>query len=218
MPIRQSLLDLAKADARRIIAKIAAEILPARIALGLSQRTVAKAAGISRSQLGRLERGQLLAPTIGLVCAVARVLGLEVSLALFPAGTPVRDAAHLALLARFEALLGLLLRMRREVPLPIPGDRRAWDAAVMDDGGIAFTEGETHLGDMQALGRRVELKLRDDPRSAVVILVVARTRHNVQVLREQRESLRALLPLDGAAIARHLRAGRIPPASGIIVL
>jgi transcriptional regulator with XRE-family HTH domain len=218
MPIRQSPLDLAREDVRRLVAKIAGEVVAARKSLGLSQRTVAKAAGISRTQLGRLERGALLAPTIDLVCAVARVLGLEVSLGLFPAGTPVRDAPHLALLARFEALLGALLRMRREVPLPIPGDRRAWDAAIMDANEIAFAEGETHLGDMQALGRRVELKLRDDPRSPVVILVVARTRHNEQVLREHRETLRALLPLDGAAIAKHLRAGRIPPASGIIVL
>jgi transcriptional regulator with XRE-family HTH domain len=218
MPTRQSLLDLAKADVRRIIAKIAGEILPARLALGLSQRTVAKAAGISRTRLGRLERGQLLTPTIDLVCAVARVLGLEASLRLFPVGLPVRDAAHLALLARFQALLGAVLRMLREVPLPISGDPRAWDAAITDDLAMAFTEAETHLGDMQAMERRIQLKLRDDPRSAVVILVVARTRHNLQVLQQHRESLRATFPLDGATIARHLRAGRIPPASGIIVL
>lgn len=218
MPVRQGLLDLAKSDARRIIAKIAAEILPARLALGLSQRTVAKAAGISRSQLSRLERGSLVAPTIDLICVVARVLGMEASLRLFPAGVPVRDAPHLALLARFEALLGAVLRMLREVPLPISGDRRAWDAAITDDVSMAFSEAETHLGDMQALERRIALKLRDDPRSTVVILVVARTRHNLEVLREHRESIRGTFPLDGAAIAKHLRAGRIPPASGIIVV
>ena len=218
MPVRQGLLDLAKSDARRIIAKIAAEILPARLALGLSQRTVARAAGISRSQLSRLERGALVAPSIDLICAVARVLGMEASLRLFPAGVPVRDAPHLALLARFEALLGVVLRMLREVPLPISGDRRAWDAAITDDVSMAFSEAETHLGDMQALERRIALKLRDDPRSAVVILLVARTRHNLEVLREHRESMRGTFPLDGAAIAKHLRAGRIPPASGIIVV
>ena len=218
MPTRESLLDLAKADVRRIIAKIAAEIRPARLALGLSQRSVAKAAGISRTQLGRLERGELRDPSINLICVVARVLGLEASLRLFTAGLPVRDAPHLALLARFEALLSTVLRMLREVPLPISGDPRAWDAAFTNGVSMAFSEAETHLGDMQALERRIQLKLRDDPRSAVVILVVARTKHNLRVLQEHRESMRGTFPLDGAAIARHLRAGRIPPASGIIVL
>jgi hypothetical protein len=124
----------------------------------------------------------------------------------------------LALLARFEALLYALLHLRREVPLPISGDARAWDAAIIDDTGMAFTEAETHLGDMQALERRIELKLRDDSRASVVILVVARTRHNLRVLAEHRESMRRTFPLDGAAIARSLRAGRIPTASGVIVI
>jgi hypothetical protein len=33
-----------------------------------------------------------------------------------------------------------------------------------------------------------------------------------------RESLRAQFPLDGAAIARALRPGRVPPAGGIILV
>lgn len=85
-------------------------------------------------------------------------------------------------------------------------------------GATCFTEGETRLGDMQAIARRIEPKLRDDGRGTIVVLVVARTRHNLQVLREHRESLRARFLLDGAAIARALRAGRLPAASGIIVL
>ena len=79
-------------------------------------------------------------------------------------------------------------------------------------------DAETRIGDVQALARRLAATLRDDPRSRVLILVVARTAHNLRVLREHREALRDLLPLDGAAIARALRAGRIPTASGIIVL
>ena len=102
--------------------------------------------------------------------------------------------------------------------LPIAGDLRAWDGMITGADGIAFTDAETRNGDAQALARRLEVKLRDDPRSRVLILVVARTAHNATVLREHREAFRALLPLDGAAIARSLRAGRIPTASGLIVL
>jgi transcriptional regulator with XRE-family HTH domain len=218
MSVRQRPADLGTEDARSLTTSVGKELRQTRIALGLSQRFVASAAGASASQLGRLERGEGRKPSLGLVCRAARVLGLEASLKLYASGVPVRDAAHLALLGRFEAMLGAPLRMRREVALPIAGDPRAWDAVVVGAGAPGFAEGESRLGDMQASVRRIELKLRDDGRGSVVILVVARTRHNLSVLREHRESLRTQLPLDGAAIARALRAGHIPSASGIIVL
>ena len=218
MPVRLGPIDLGDADARRLISACGEELRQTRLALGLSQRSVAKAAGISPSKLGRIERCQVRDPSLVAVCRAARGLGLEASLRLFPAGSPVRDAPQLALEGRFERLLGPGLRMPREVVLPSPGDLRAWDGAISSIEALVFMDAETRLGDMQALARRLEAKLRDDPRSTVVILVVARTAHNLRVLREHREVLRALLPLDGAAIARSLRAGRLPTASGIIVL
>jgi transcriptional regulator with XRE-family HTH domain len=201
-----------------MIRSVWTELRDTRIAHGLSQRSVARAARISPTHLGRLERGEIRNPSVALICRIARTLGLSASLKLYPAGEPVRDAPQLALLGRFEALLGTPLRMRREVHLPIEGDQRAWDAMVVGGQRPGFAEGESRLGDMQAVSRRVDLKKRDDPRASVVILIVARTRHNLRVLREHRESLRAQFPLDGAAIARSLRAGEMPPASGIIVL
>ncbi len=218
MPVRLRHGDLGAGDSRRLSVAAGTDLRDARLGLGLSQRTVARAAGVSPTQLGRLERSELRCPSLALICRIARALGLTASLKLYPSGVPVRDAAHLALLGRFEALLATPLRLRREVPLPIVGDPRAWDATVVGTGATCFTEGETRLGDMQAIARRIELKLRDDGRGTIVVLVVARTRHNLQVLREHRESLRARFPLDGAAIARALRAGRLPSASGIIVL
>jgi len=194
------------------------ELRAARLALGLSMAIVARAAGISESQLSRLERGRIRRPTLDQLARAARALGLKATLRFFPEGSPVRDAGQLALLGRFERLLASPLGLRREVPLPRQGDLRAWDGLLSGDGTSAFVEGETHLGDTQAQARRVALKLRDDPRADVVILVVARSAHNRQVLAEHRETLRAPFPLDGAAIARELRAGRVPRASGIIVL
>ena len=218
MPIRQRAGDLGANDARRLGRLAGTELREARLANGLSQRDVARAAGISASALGRLERAEVGRPAIGLVCRAARALGLSASLRLFAAGSPVRDAAHLALLDRLERILAAPLRLRREVALPIHGDLRAWDGVIDGPDGSCFGEGETRLGDMQALARRVELKVRDDPRGLVVILVVSRTAHNQRVLRDHREALRAQFPLDGAAIIRALRAGRLPAASGIVVL
>jgi hypothetical protein len=90
----------------------------------------------------------------------------------------------------------------------------------MVDGGASpfFAEAETHIHDVQALERGIELKLRDDRRASVVVLVVARSDHNRRVIAEHRESLRNLFPLDGAAVLRALSAGRTPAAGGIVLL
>jgi hypothetical protein len=137
---------------------------------------------------------------------------------LFQAGPPIRDRAQLALLARFEAVLGPGLRLLREVPLLIEGDQRAWDGMVVAPDGRVFVEGETHVTDVQAFERRLRLKLRDDTRSSTVIVLLMRSAHHRALLRLQREVLRDLLPLDGAAILRALRSGHAPAASGILVL
>ena len=115
-------------------------------------------------------------------------------------------------------MLGAPLAARREVGLPIQGDLRAWDGMVSGGSEAFFEEGESHLRDIQALTRRIALKLRDDPRGRVVILVVARTAHNVRVLDVHREALRAQFPLDGPAITKAVRRGVVPPASGIILV
>ncbi len=203
----------------RISVDVGREIRLARRAAGLSQRAAAARAGVSRSQFGRLERGQQRHPTLELACRCTRAVGLALGCKAFPDGSPVRDAASMALLGRLEALLGRPLSMRREVGLPIAGDRRAWDARISGDGSRrASTEAESHLYDMQAVARRVDLKARDDPDAGVVILLVNKTAHNRRVLAEHREALRGQFPLDGAAIVRALRRGQIPAAGGILLL
>ena len=81
-----------------------------------------------------------------------------------------------------------------------------------------FVEAESHLLDVQAFERRVALKIRDDPRAGVVILAMTASAHHRALLAEHRESLRALFPLDGAAVLRSLRAGRLPPLSGVVLI
>jgi transcriptional regulator with XRE-family HTH domain len=210
--------DLGADDARAMYQKVAREIRQARIAGGWSQEAVARAAGLSRAQLYRLEKGKLQDPGLKAICRASRAVGLSVSLTQHPTGERLRDTPQLRLAEEFAAIPASPIILRREIPLPIPGDLRAWDLLVSDGRLIAFVECETRLGDIQALARRLALKLRDDPRSGVLILVVRSTAHNRRVLAEHREALRAQFPLDGAAIARALRAGRIPSASGILLV
>jgi transcriptional regulator with XRE-family HTH domain len=218
MAVRRGPIELGDEDTRRVVSSIAKELRDTRIGLGLGQPAVARAAGISPSQLSRIELGRNADPSLGSVARVGRALGLSLSARLYPEGSPVRDAGQQRLIERFAALPALPLRVAREVGLPAPGDLRAWDASVSDTVDVAFVDAESRLGDIQALERRLQLKLRDDRRGRHLLLVVARSRHNDDVLRHEREALRELLPLDGPAIAKALRSGRLPPASGLIVL
>jgi hypothetical protein len=158
-------------------------------------------------------------PTLDQLCRAAHAVGLQPFLRLHPGNVRIRDRGQQPLLARLEALLPPSSILRREVGLPIPGDRRAWDARVVSrGGGIASLDAEARLEDIQALARRTALKQRDDPDCGVVMLVINRTAHNRRVLAEHRESLRVQFPLDGATILRELRAGRVPQANGIALL
>lgn len=173
---------------------------------------------MSASQLSRLERGAIDRPDIVQICCAGRVLGLRLSLKLYPVGSPMRDAGQLRLFERFLGICGPPIRVRREVGLPIPGDLRAWDALIADGVATCVADLETHVTDAQALERRMRLKQRDDPRATVMLLVLSRTVHHRTVLAAHREVFRELLPLDSPASLRSLRSGRCPPASGILAV
>jgi transcriptional regulator with XRE-family HTH domain len=222
MGTRQRAIDLAREDARRMAERVRTEVRDTRVALGLSQEEVGRAAGMSASAVSRFEGGLIDSPRIGEICRLYRAVGLAPHFSSSPTGARVRDAASLRILARFEALLAPPLQLPREMLLPAKGELRAWDAAVVAGAsahaGRAFVEVVSRFGDAQAVARHLAVKLRDDGRSQVVILVIGRTRANRAVLAEHREALRIQFPLDGPAITRALRTGRLPPASGIILL
>jgi hypothetical protein len=52
----------------------------------------------------------------------------------------------------------------------------------------------------------------------VVILVIADTKHNRQMLELHRDALRGLLPLDSRQVLASFRVGRLPEQSGIVLL
>ena len=218
MATRERPGDRGAADARRLGQELGRELRLTRQRTGLSLRAAASRAGMSPGQLARIELGGLRRTTIDHVARAGRAVGLRASVRLYPDGPPVHDRASLAVLDRFERVLAPPLRMVREVALPIRGDLRAWDGRIRDRDGTASVECEGKLEDIQAVTRRIALKRRDDPDAGAIILLVNRTDRNRRVLAEHREALRAAFPLDGAAILRELRAGRVPRASGILVL
>ncbi len=218
MSIKLSRADQGAERARLATIAIANELRGARIAAGLSQSDAGRAAGLSGSQVSRLERGQIAKPQIDQLSRLGAVLGQKLSLKLYPEGSAVRDGGQLALLSRLEQRLAGRLILRREAGLPIQGDQRAWDGRIDGGGRRCAVEAEVHLKDLQDVSRRIALKLRDDPTVDRVILLVARSAHNRHVLREHREALRGQFPLEGAGILACLRRGEVPAASGILML
>ncbi len=164
-----------------------------------------------------MENGRARRVPYETLAVTAAVLGLDLPLRTFPAGEPIRDAAQVALLGRLRTMLGPELRWRTEVPLAIPGDRRAWDAVIEGRGWRVPVDAESRLRDVQAFSRRLALKQRDD-RSESVILLVADTRHNRHVLRLAGPDLAATFPTPGRQAIAKLSNGERPPGSAIILL
>jgi hypothetical protein len=172
---------------------------------------------MSHAQFGRIERAELEDLTFDQACRAGLAVGLRLGSRYYPDGDPVRDRAQLTLLERFRRRLPPDARWWTEVALPIPGDRRAWDGLLQLDGRRAGCEAETKVTDVQALERRLALKLRDGDVNVLIVLV-SDTRWNRGVLAVHREALRALLPLDGRDLLRALAEGRLPEENGLIVL
>ena len=199
---------------RRLLADLGAELRAARSAAGLSLATVAQAAGISPTELSRVERG--FAPWLDILVAsrLCAVVGLDLAVRAFPGGNPLRDAGHVRLISAFSLRLGPGLRVRTEVPIGDGRDQRAWDQTVSDRADTAAVELETRMTDAQALARRVVLKSRDSGIHRV-LLVLSDTRANRNAVAGARDLLRPLFPLDTAEVLATLDAGRVPRASGI---
>ena len=154
--------DRGRRESRRRLAAIGDELREARLSAGLSQRQLAETVGISHSEVSRVELAQSERVPYQTLAMIGAVLGLDVSIRAFPGGEPIRDAAQVALLGRLRSQLEPSLRWRTEVPIRVPGDRRAWDGEIGGPNWRAVVDAESRLRDVQAVARRVALKARDD--------------------------------------------------------
>lgn len=198
--------------------ELVADLRASRMSLGLSQQEIARAAGVSRDLVGRLEREELDRLPFGDLAAVASTLGLDVRIGAWPAGDPIRDHVQLGLLEAFRCRLHPSLSWRAEVPLPIQGDRRAWDAIVGTPDGLVGVEGLSRIGAADATIRRTNLKLADDPRVSHAVLVVNDTTRNRSALRAALGTIRADYPLQSREVLTELARGHAPRLNGIVLL
>jgi hypothetical protein len=194
----------------------------ARVASGTSYAAIGRALHLSTSQVAQIFRAASRDVTIVRAAQVLEAVGLQLSAQAHPVGPPVRDAGQLALLERLRARVHPGLAWRLELPvveLPDPGvvDRRAWDAGIDGPGVRVRIDAETHVGDVQAVSRRVALKQRDG-REACVVLLLAETRHHREMLSLAGDGLRAAFPIPQRSAMAALRAGRSPAGNSLILL
>ena len=157
----ERLLDRARRARLRIRQVAGTELRSTRVGLGRSQDFVGHACDIDHSQVSRIERGVLATVTVDQLSRMASVLGLDVSIKFYPGGQPLRDQAQVNLIDRFRKQVGPPLRCRAEVPVPIPGDQRAWDLQVLGASKVVGVEAESRMRDSQATLRKIMLKARD---------------------------------------------------------
>jgi hypothetical protein len=151
------------------------------------------------------------------LAAWGAVVGFDVSLRAYPAGSPMRDAAQLRLIQRARASIGQGWTWRTEVPVTAdPSDRRAFDAVLSNAAGRIGLEAITRLTDAQAQIRAVILK-QEAARLDRMVLVLAYTRHNRAALIDAAPTLLPAFPIGVRQTMRALRAGHLPSANGVIL-
>lgn len=202
--------------AMNLLRRLGEELRVARLTAGLSSRRVGELSRISHTQVIRIERGIAPHIDIDVLARVAAAVGHEISLRIYPSTTPIRDAAHLALLARFAARIGQLVRWRTEVPVPAPGDPRSADGYIEGAAFDAIVEAATRLFDVQAVERRLRAKQRDLGATRAILLV-ADTRHNRNVLASVHD-LSDRFPVGTRACLAALARGRDPGGDCLVIL
>lgn len=197
--------------------QILSELRNARLDRDISEASIAASLGISASQYSRIERGLTRGLSIEQATVLLGAVGLELSARAFPAGEPIRDAGHVALLQRFRARVHVSVRVRTEVPFPKPGDLRAWDIVLAGSDWRHGYEAETRPRDRQALERRLALKARDGDVDAVSLLL-SDSRHNRDFVQVHGPDLRERFPVPGRRALEALAAGENPGPGSIILL
>lgn len=203
--------------ARKAMTELGGELRQARLDHDLSQATTAIAVGISQSSWGRIERGEAPGVSVVDLARALAVVGLSLHVRAYPEDSALRDLAHLELLERLRCCLGPGCTWRTEVPLPNPGDRRAWDALIALAGIRIGVEAETRARDAQELQRRLSTKRRDGGVNHVILLL-ADTRHNRSFLRAAGSGFKTDFPVDSRTALRHLGTTTDPGGSAIILL
>ena len=172
MATKQRSVDRGRQRASELHRFLGSELRTTRRSHGLSCRDVARAADLSASEVSRIERALVREVSIERLSCLLAVVGLELAAKAYPANADaLRDSGQARVLARLLERIAPSLVWKLEVPLPVSGDRRAWDATITaaDRRWRYGVEAETHPSDGQATLRR--LANGEDPLGSALIVI-----------------------------------------------
>jgi transcriptional regulator with XRE-family HTH domain len=207
---------------RRTCIRFGEEVRAIRIRVGVSQAALARAIGISRSVICRMEQGDPdVSPRIRARAAAA--LGANFRLAIYPDGVPlIHDAAHARLVEAVLPMCDPIWRPTIESPVPGPG-RRSTDLRLDRAADVVLIEIESHVQALEAIIREGAEK-----RAAVaatvgadrlvhVVLALPPTRHHRSLVRAHPGIVAVAFPSSSAAIVEALGDGSATwPGDGIL--
>jgi transcriptional regulator with XRE-family HTH domain len=192
-----------------------------RLRSGITQAAVARAIGVDRATICRLEAGR---PSVSneVRARAAVVLGADLSLGLFPVASPLlHDAAHARLVEAVLRLRHPTWKVVVEAPVP-GGGRRSTDVRLDRGRDVVLVEVETRVHVLEALIRE-----GNDKRQLVAgalpgrrvhaVLVMPPTGHHRGLVRTHSTTIGTAYPFSSPELRRALAEPSIDwPGDGIL--
>ena len=206
---------------RRTCIRFGDEIREIRLRTGVSQAALARAIGVARSVICRMEQGD---PNVAarIRSRAVAALGADFRMAVFPAGAPlIHDAAHARIVESVLRLCHPSWQRTVEAPVPGPG-RRSTDIRLDRGNDTVLMEVETHVRALEAIIRE-----GSDKRTAVegvhggrrihVVLVLPRTRHHRALVSAHPSIVAAAFPNGAGDLEMALASATVDwPGDGIL--
>ena len=187
------------------------DLIAARAVAGLSQTQVARRAGVSQALVSQAERGRTL-PSLRVMHRLASATGHDLSLRLFPTdGVRLRDSGQLHIAETIRDAAHASWRVRLEVPVGTPPDRRAADMTLESSRENVVLEVERALLDLQAQLRSAQLKRASlaerTGRTIRLVIALPDTRRNRAAVALHQSLLETALPVASRRVWACLRVG-----------
>lgn len=209
---------------RRTCVRFGEEFREIRLRAGVSQAAVARAVGVARSVICRVEQGDPnVSPRIR--ARAAAVLGADIRISIYPEAAPlIHDAAHAGIVESLLQLSHPRWHVTVEAPVPGPG-RRSSDIRLDQALDTVVIEVESHVRALEAIIRegaekRIAVAATMSPdRRIHVVLVLPPTRHHKALVAAHPRIVATAYPASSEALRFALTDPVAPwPGDGILWL
>jgi transcriptional regulator with XRE-family HTH domain len=191
-------------------ARFGDEVRHLRLRRGLTQADVARAIGVARSVVSRIEAGSAGA-SLRTRFRLIVVLGSRLRLPVYPDGTPIlHDAPHARIVDRLLATRNPRWLATLEAPVPGPG-ARSTDVRLDSQDDVVLFEVESHVRQWEEIVRECQSKREHVRASAAVdvrvhsVLVLPPTRHHRELVAAHTASVNVAFPVASSTLEQVLR-------------